>query len=156
MSFGSIINTIFGGSNKKEQSGNTELPFIKDSFGTPGAGAYGSALSGLSAALGSSPSDFYDQGGGNFLLNKGLDALTSKYSALGLSRSGAAMKGMEDYRQNLADTFLQNYVSDLLGLGDLGAKGGGLTADAGQYSKGSGSESSGGLGKAIGAMLAFI
>lgn len=151
----SVINTIFGGSNSKSQSGNQSYDWTTQNFGTPGASAYGSALGSLGSVLGSSPQDFWNNGGGDFLLNQGLGALTSKYSALGLDHSGAAMKGMEDYRNGLASTFLQNYIGDLTGFGDLGAKGGALTESAGEYSKGSGSESSGGLGKFIGSLLAF-
>jgi hypothetical protein len=162
----SFLNTIFGGSNSKStsQSGNTAYPWAMSTFGS-GAGtdfnAGSTALQGLlgvggdPASAGKGLEGYFDSAGGQFQLNQGLDALTSKYSALGLDRSGAAMKGMEEFRQGLASTYEQNYINNLLGLSKLGLGAGSLVTDAGQFSKssGTGSQSSGGLGQFLGQVL---
>lgn len=166
---GKIVHTLFGGSSSKSssESGNTAYPWAQSTFGSGAASDFNggsSALQGLLGVGGNPASaaqgldNYFNSAGGQFQLNQGLNALTSKYSALGLDKSGAAMKGMEQYRQGLASTYEQNYIDNLLGLSKLGLGAGSLVTDAGQYSKGksSGDEETGNLGKAIGSLLAFI
>ncbi len=77
--------------------------------------------------------------------------------ARGLGKSGADMKGLEDYRQGLASTKLNDLMQNYMGLAKLGLGGGSLVTDAGQYSKGKSSGSSSqGIGSMLGALLAFI
>jgi hypothetical protein len=72
------------------------------------------------------------------------------------------MKAMENYRQGLASTYLDNYMNHLGQLGQLGLGAGGLITNAGQFSNSnyqsnqSGNSDTGGLGKALGGLLSFI
>lgn len=111
--------------------------------GTAGADGAGNSLGALS--------NYFNSSGGQFQLGQGLDALGSKFGALGLSRSGAAMKAMEQFRHDLVSTKLDNYLGQLNELSRLSLGAGGLIGNAGQYSKGTGATQ--GLGGLIGAAL---
>lgn len=166
---GSLIHDIFGGSSSKSssQSGNNAFPWAQSTFG-PSAGTDfnggSSALAGL-LGVGGNPSsaasgldNFFNSAGGQFQLNNGIDAVNSNMYARGLGKSGADMKGLESFRQGLASTYMQNYITDLLGLSNLGLGAGQLVTGAGNFSKGSssGDEETGNLGKGLGALLSFI
>lgn len=116
-------------------------------YGSGGGGGGGNALGGLQ--------NYFNSSGGQFLLNQGLDSLTNKFSAMGLSRSGAAMKGMEQFRQDLVSTKLDNYLGQLNDLARIGLGSGGLMSSAGAYSKGEG-QGGGGLGSILGSALGAI
>jgi hypothetical protein len=158
---GDIFHKIFGGSSSKQksESGNLAYPQITQDFGSS-SGQFGDVTGSLGNILGLGTDDplqsFYDKGGGDFLLNQGLDGLTNRYASLGLSRSGAAMKGMEKFREGLASTYLNDYLGHLSDLAKLDLGAGGLISDAGQYSKGSGKSDSetGNFGKFLGALMA--
>jgi hypothetical protein len=98
--------------------------------------------------------NWWNSSGGKFLLDQGVDSINSNFYARGLGNSGANMKAIENYRQNLADTKLNEVMQNMFGLSKLGLGGGGLIEGAGQYSKGTGATQ--GLGSLIGAALAFI
>jgi hypothetical protein len=112
--------------------------------------------------MGQALNNYWNSAGGQFQLNQGLDGLTNRYAALGLSDSGAAMKAMENYRQGLASTYLDNYMNHLGQLGQLGLGAGGLITNAGQFSnsnyqsKQSGDSETGGFGKFLGGLLGFL
>lgn len=166
---GNILHDIFGGSSSKSQSqsGNQAYPWAMSTFGS-GAGSDfssgSSALQGLlglggnSSAAANGLDNYFNSAGGQFQLNQGLGALTSKYASEGLTHSGAAMKGMEEFRQGLASTYEQNYINDLLGLSNLGLNAGQLVTGAGNYAKSSasGDEETGNLGKLLTGFLARI
>jgi hypothetical protein len=155
---GDINRNLFGGSksSSESESGNKAYKYLKSGY-DPGVQGFGQTFNALSQTLGSGPQGFYDQGGGKFLMDQGLDALTSKYTSMGLGRSGAAMKGMEQFREGLASTYLDNWLGHMSDLGKLSLGAGGLIADAGQYSQAesSGKENTNGLGKFLGGLLAF-
>lgn len=48
-----------------------------------------------------------------FDLNRGLNAVNSGYAGAGTLKSGAAMKGVEDYRQNLQNAYRGQYMQNL-------------------------------------------
>jgi hypothetical protein len=161
-----FVTDIFGGSKQKQssESGNNAYPFIMQNYGTSGAGAFNGGLSALEGLLGiggdpaaskAAVDQFWKSTGGDFLLNQGVDAINSNMYARGLGKSGAAMKGLEEFRQGLASTKLNDLIQNYLGISKLGLGAGSLVADAGQYSKGtsSGGSSTGGLGQFIGQML---
>ena len=156
----SFLTDIFGGSDSKSQSGNNAYPFIQSNFGASGAGAFNSGLGALSGLLmgndSSGLNNFFNSAGGQFLMKQGTNAVTSSKAAQGLLKSGSYGTALEQYGQGLADTYEQNYINDLLGFSKLGLGAGDLLANAGQFSKGNGSSSSGGLGSFLGAALAFI
>jgi hypothetical protein len=138
------VKDVFGGSSSSSK--NQAYPSISAAYG-PTMGQFGNTYNALGNILGVNGSQAQSQGlnnywnsaGGQFQMNQGLDALTSKFSALGLQKSGADMKGMEQYRQGLASTYLNNYLGQLGNLGHLGLGAGSLVADAGQTSNGSSS-----------------
>jgi hypothetical protein len=153
--------SIFGGSKQKSESGNNAYPFIMDNYGQSGADAFNGGTNMLGNILGAGGdpnsgstalNNYFNSAGGKFQLGEGLDALTSKFAAMGLSKSGAAMKGMEQYRQGLASTYLNNYLGQLGDYAKLGLGAGGLVSSSGQYSKGS-DKSSPGIGGLVGSLL---
>ena len=158
----SFLQDIFGGSSSKSQSGNNAYPWAKSTFG-PGAGsAFNGGTSALEGLLGMPGGDpqalqkFWNSTGGQFQLNQGINDVNANMYARGLGQSGADMKGIENYRSGLASSKLNDLMQNYLGLAKLGLGAGSLVTDAGQYSKSSGSQSTGNMGQTIGAMLAFM
>lgn len=158
---GGAINSIFGGSDQSQQSGNSAYPWAQSTFGAGAGGAYNGGLSGLEGLLGMPGGDpaalqkFWNSTGGNFLLNQGTNDINANMYARGLGKSGADMKGLEAYRSGLASTKLNDMMQNYMGLAKLGLGGGSLVSDAGQYSKSSGGSSSGGLGSFLGAAMSM-
>lgn len=72
---------------------------------------------------------FRNSTGYQFRVNEGMDALNSGYAGSGLLQSGAALKGLDDYRQNMASSEFGNYMGYLgqqqgTGLSAAGAQAG--------------------------------
>jgi hypothetical protein len=155
-----VSQQLFGGSSSKSQ--NKAYPYISSTFGEPAGSDFTGASNALADALGlngasgqsSALDNFWNSAGGQFQLNQGLDALTSKFAGMGLYKSGAAGKAMEQYRQGLASTYYNNWLSQLENLGRLGLGGGSLVANAGQTSKGS--SSTGNMGTDLFAIMSAI
>jgi hypothetical protein len=159
----SFLTGKAGKSTSHSESGNTAYPWLQSNYGTSGAGAFNGGLSGVMDILGmggdpakssAALDNFWKSSGGQFQLNQGLDAVTSKMSAAGLRQSGAYGKAMEDYRQGLASTKLNEMLQNYFGVANLGLGAGNLISGAGQWSKGD-SKSTGatqGLGSLIGAL----
>lgn len=144
-----------GGGSGNAKSGNHAWGAIERIYkpmaekGVGGFNAFGDILGlGAPGAGSQALDDYYNSSGGKFLLDQGLDGLTNKFTQLGLSKSGPAMKGMETFRQDLASTKLDNYLGHLAQYSGMGLGAGGLMANAGQYSKGTGQTQ--GLGGLIG------
>lgn len=173
---GGILDTILGGSKQKSESSsssdssNRAYDWLKSTYGPQGGQAFqgGTNMLGNILGLGTDPNagsaalnNYWNSAGGQFQLGEGLDALTSKYSALGLSKSGAAMKGMEKYRQGLASTYLNNYLGQLNDYSKLGLGAGSLIGSAGgishseSESTGTGS-SSNGIGDILGSIIGAV
>lgn len=158
------MSFLSGGSKSKSESGNKAYGWTKDTYGGMASGgvdgfnALGNILGlGGSGAHDGAMQDYWDSSGGQFLLNQGLGDLNGKFASMGLSKSGSAMKAMEGYRQDLASTKLDNYLSRLSELSKLGLGAGGLIVDAGQYSKSKGSGGGGGLlGSLLGSSLTSL
>lgn len=154
----SFLDTIFGGSHSS--STNQAYPWAQSTFGPTSGQAFNSGTQGLEGLLGMSGGDpnalnkFWGGTGGQFLLNKGVNDINSNFYARGLGQSGAAMKGLENYRSGLASTKLNDLMQNYMGLSKLGLGGGALVTDAGKVA--SGSESSGGLGSTIGSVLSSL
>lgn len=58
--------------------------------------------------------------GYNFRLGQGVDAITGSNAAKGLLNSGATLKGVQNYGQNLASAEFGNYLSQLFNVGTRG------------------------------------
>lgn len=56
---------------------------------------------------------FRNSTGYQFRVNEGMEALNSGYAGSGLLQSGAALKGLDDYRQNAASAEFGNYMGYL-------------------------------------------
>lgn len=154
---GSISRTLFGGSKSKtdnrfaNQLNSQFSPFVSQ-----GAGGMG-MMAGILGLNGAPAQDaaldgWWKGSGGDFLLSQGMDQIMGNRAAGGLLRSGGTSKAIEDYRSGLASTKLgevMGYANDMA-KNAIGA--GSLIADAGKRSKAT--ESSGGLGKFLGALFA--
>lgn len=140
------------GFNKSSQSSssnsyNKAYPFLQDSLGGS-VGNVGAASSALSALLGGDASGlngFKAATGFNQQLSQGLNGITNAGAAAGLLRSGATSKGLMNYGNMLENQSAQNYIQNLLGLGNLGLGAAGTIAGAGQTSTSSSKGKSKGL-----------
>jgi hypothetical protein len=155
------MSAIFGGSKQKQsqESKNLAFPWAQQTFGGA-AGATGDATNALSAMLGlggdtaaqnAAFDNFRNSSGYNFVKDQAMDAVTSNKAASGLLQSGSYGTALQDRASNLASQTSQQYLQNLLGLGNLGLGAGGLVVNAGQTSKSSGESSTKpGLGGFIG------
>jgi hypothetical protein len=122
---------------------------------TAQSGDYISQLLGLSNGTGGADAfnKYLGSTGYNFALNQGTNAITSNAASRGLLDSGATGKALEGYGQNLGSQYFNNYLTQLLGLGNQGIQAGQVLSGAGNTSNSqaassgaSGSESGSGIG----------
>lgn len=168
---------LFGGGSKSSQqshqeSGNKNLGLINGLYSDVAGGtktasdAIGNMLYGTDT---SAFDNFRNNTGYDFQMDQGVRALQNSAFAGGSGNSGATMKAITKFGQNLANTSYQSYMDNLFKQANLGLGAGGLLANAGQYSVGDSSSSSksknglgaeiGGLGSAIGgvgSVLGFL
>lgn len=151
---------FLGGGGQKNSSGNHAYDYIQGTYAPQAQGGVAgfNMLGNLLGIGGPGQSqqalqNYWDSTGGKFLLNQGLDAVNGKYASMGLSRSGSAMKALENYRQDLASTKLDDYMNHLGQLSQLGTGAGNLITNAGQWTKG---KNGGGAGGLIGGILGGI
>lgn len=106
--------------------------------------------------------NYSKSGGMDFLLNQGTNNIYSSQAAKGLFQSGATGTALEGLRNNLASTYLDNYLNHVLDVAKLGLGSAGTLAQAGQYSNsasqsyGQGTSSSVGTGTSKGAKEGLI
>lgn len=130
----------FSKSSQKSTSENRAYPFLQDTLG----GVVGSAQTGAQgiADLLSGNSSGFDAfkraTGFGQMLSSGMSGLTGAGAARGLLRSGSTSKALVNYGQELQNNTAQNYIQNLLGLGQLGLGAGGVIGGAGNTSKSSG------------------
>lgn len=135
----------FGSSKSKSSSSNKAFDFLKNAYGGQVATGTG-ASNALAAMLGiggtaedqsnqnASFQNYLNSSGYRFQLGEGQNAIASSNAASGLLNSGSAMKRLASYGQGLASNYLQQYMSQLGGLSQLGLGAGGLIGQAGQTS----------------------
>lgn len=75
---------------------------------------------------------FLDKGDYAFNLDRGLNQINAGYAGAGTLKSGAAMKGIEDYRQGLNQQYLGQYMGALGNQQGLGLSAGSALAGVGQ------------------------
>ncbi len=75
---------------------------------------------------------FRDSTGYQFRVNEGQDALRSRLAARGIGQSGAALKELENYRQNVAAGEFGNYFNALQGQQNIGFGAASAQAGVGQ------------------------
>jgi hypothetical protein len=161
--FGSITRKLFGGSKSTSESGNKFAGQINEQFspwighGTAGMGQAANILGlGGSGAHEGAMDDYWNSSGGKFLMEQGTEDIIGNRAARGLLRSGGTSDRIEEYRTDLASTKLNEYLGNIFRLNQQSLGAGGLVTGAGQYSEGSGTQSNGGLGKAIGSLLSVF
>lgn len=76
-------------------------------------------------------SNYQNSTGTQFQLNEGSKAITTNNAAKGLLNSGATLKALTKYGQNLGSTTFNNYLSQLGGLQQAGLSAGGAIGGAG-------------------------
>lgn len=159
------MSSIFGGSSNSSQSSSTNqaYPYLQGALsGTVGTGtAAGSQIANM---LGLNGANAQNQGftnwrnstGYQFGLNQGMQSINGNAATQGLLNSGSTLKALDTYGQNYANTQYGNYTGQLQNLLNSGLQGAGVLAGAGQTSQSSssGSSNNGGLGKAIGSLIA--
>lgn len=75
---------------------------------------------------------FRNSTGYQFRVNEGQDAMNSGFGASGTLQSGAALKALDDYRQNMASNEFGNYMSYLGNQQGVGLSAGSALAGVGQ------------------------
>ena len=146
-----IGSALLGVKKSKKQAAQTNAAiqasqqgfnYLKDSqLGTaylPQGGAANTAQAAL-LGVGGDPAkqqeafkNFLGSTGYNFRLNQGAEAITNNAAASGLLNSGATLKALNDYGQNMASGEFQNYFSQLGNLSDRGLSAGGIIGGAAQ------------------------
>lgn len=126
------------------ESGNKAWDSISGAF-TPALGYVTQGGNAVSALLGLSGNgdaqkaaleNFSNSSGMEFLRDQINNQVTSNKAASGLLNSGSTLTALQDRGAQLGSTFLNNYMQNLFGLGQLGLGAGGVMSDAGRWSKG--------------------
>lgn len=151
-----LLKTIFGSSGAPSQSNNQAYDYLKGAFAAPVAGAgagYGAAANllglGGAPAQGDALKNWYNSSGGQFLLNQGTNDVDARASAMGGGQSGGTLRALENMRQGLASTKLNEYLGNIMNLNQQSLGAGNLIANAGQQSTGEEKASNGLLGSAL-------
>src|SRR3990167_5388033 len=79
--------------------------------------------------------DWANSGGMQFVIDQGQKALSGAQAASGVFNSGATGMALEKYGQDIGKTYLNNYMNQLLGYGQLGLGAGSALSGAGDVSQ---------------------
>lgn len=138
MGFGKSKQKSSNQSQQTSQSFNQAYPFLKSTLGgTVGNLNTGSsAIASLLGLNGSKAQDegftkFRDSSGYNFIRDEGIKGITASNAAKGLLGSGSALKAITDRSSNLASTFLNQYLSQLLNFTNTGTQAAQILSSAG-------------------------
>lgn len=94
---------------------------------------------------------YNDSTGLNFQLQEGQKAVTTSNASRGLLNSGATLKALTSYGQNLGKSAFSNYLTQLGGLSSQGLTAGGAIGEAGTTAGSNAAQSKGtGIGNAFG------
>lgn len=146
-----------GGSKQTSSQSNQNNGLLTSQLGST-LGLAGNAANALNAFQSGDTSGFdafKKAMGFDFAAKQGTDGVMGSAAARGLLRSGSTGKALVNYGQNLADQYGQNYLSNLLNMGQLGVSAGNTLANAGQTSS-STQKSKGGLGGFLGGVVGGI
>jgi hypothetical protein len=130
----------------KQTSENVNNPLIKSTYGgmmTQGTGAnnFLSSLltgSGDTGAANAGLQGYYANAGYAPAMRQLSQQITGQGAASGLLRSGATANALQTRGAELNQSFFNNYLQQLAGLSGLGLQAGGLVANTGQKSTGTG------------------
>lgn len=164
-----IGGSLFGGSqesqgqkyaaDKAAETARLGFDYLKGSpLGTqylPTGGVANNAIGNL-LGVGGDPtaannafSNYQNSTGTQFQLGEGQKAVTTSNAAKGLLNSGATLKALTRYGQNLGSTTFNNYLSQLGGLQQAGLQAGGAIGGAGSQAGATGASAiSSGYGNA--------
>jgi hypothetical protein len=160
MGFGSSKQKSENTSKQTSQSFNQAYPFLQGALGDQvgNASKGSSAIASLLGLGGSDAQDagfqkFKDSSGYNFIQDEGIRGITSSNAAKGLLGSGSALKGLSKYSSNLASSFLNSYLSNLMGLSNTGIQAGQILSSAGSTANSQGTSYGNSSGSSFNANL---
>ena len=138
MGFGSSKQSSQNQSQQTSESKNQAYPFLQSALGDQ-VGNAGLGSSAIASLLGLNGSDagtnafnqFKDSSGYQFLQDEGVRGINANNASKGLLGSGSALKAISSYSSNLANNFLDKYLSNLMGLSNTGIQAGQVLASAG-------------------------
>lgn len=165
---GGLARSLFGGSKEKststQSSENRAFPWLQSTFSPVAQNGVG-ASSMLANLLGIGGGDaqtgawdtFRNNTGYKFGFDQGQEAIVGSAAAKGLRNSGSAAKALTKYGQDYASTKYNDYLSQLLGLGNMGLQAGNIVGNAGNVSQSTstskGSSTKGGFSGVVGSLL---
>lgn len=165
---GKVGRTLFGGPSRSSESslshsGNVNNDMLTGSLGGT-VGSTGKASSMLENLLGlnggpaqtSGLENFSNSGGMQFLRDQGMKGIESNSAAKGLLNSGSYGQALAGFNNNLASTYLNQYMSNVNDLGKMGLGASGVLADTGKVSDASSQGKSEGAKKGIAGTLIKI
>ncbi len=136
---GGIIGSVVGG-KKTQGKVNQATNFLASSEGVGDfLGTGQEASNSLASLLGLGPNpqgsdealnNFFQSSGGQFILDRGSEAITTNQAAKGLLNSGDTLKGLTEFGQQTGSTFFQNFLNNLGVLSQQGLQAGGIVAEA--------------------------
>lgn len=149
----SVLNSLLGipSFNPYQQFGGGYDP-------VSGTMSYGGS-EGTSTSGADGLSSWLNNSGYNWVRDQGMKGLEGSYASKGMPSSGAAAKALTKYSSGLANTYLQQYISNLQDQQKMGLGAMGTLAGAGQVSSSTGTSSgssNNGAGSAIGTALALF
>lgn len=120
-----LIKSTYGGMMGQGTGANNFLSSL-----LTGSGDVGAADAGLQG--------YYDRAGYAPAMRQLSQNITGQGAAAGILNSGATAKALQTRGAELNQQFFNNYLQQLAGLSGLGLQAGGLVANTGQQSKGTG------------------
>lgn len=160
MGLGSSKQKAENSSQQTSQSFNQAYPFLQSALGDQ-VGNAGKGSSAIASLLGLNGSDdgaaafntFKDSSGYNFIQDQGIRGITGSNAAKGLLGSGSTLKAIGNYSSNLASSFLNSYLSNLMGLSNTGIQAGQVLSSAGSTANSQGTSYGNSSGSSFNASL---
>lgn len=146
-----------GGSKQTSSQSNVNNAMLTGKLGST-VDLAGNASNALSKFMGGDTSGFdaFKKAlGFDWATKQGTNGIMGSAAARGLLRSGGTGKALMNYGNEQANQYGQNYLSQLLNMGQLGVSAGNTLASAGQTSQ-STQKSKGGLGGFLGSALGAV
>lgn len=138
MGFGSSKQSSNNQSQQTSQSYNQAYPFLQSALGdqvsfTSKGNSAISDLLGLNGTPAQTAGfdNFRKSAGYDFMQREGINGINTSQASKGLLGSGSTLKAITKYSSNLANNFLDSYLSKLMGLSDQGIKASQILASAG-------------------------
>lgn len=158
------MSAIFGGSKSKQQSTSTSSSSnqayapISGAYLPEATNAFQSGARALQAGLTGGYGAYKANTGLDFWENLGLKKTAGRFSGRGLFNSGATLKALAEYSNNIKTANYNDYLQQQAALANLGIQGGNLVSGTGNVSSSSSqstgnSNSSNGMGGFIGSII---